>query len=64
MSESELLQRSACVHGLVGRSVGRSVGCAEESMQLSVAAQLPLKARVGGSGKGAESRATVPERWL
>ena len=59
VSESELLQRSACVHGLVGRSVGRSVGCAEESMQLNVAAQLPLKARVGGSGKGAQSRATL-----
>ena len=26
VSESELLQQSACMHGLVGRSVGRSVG--------------------------------------
>ena len=51
VSESEFLQRSACVHGLVGRSVGRSVGRAEESMQLNVAAQLPLKARVGDLGK-------------
>ena len=70
VNESEFLQRSACVHGLVGRSVGRSVGCAEEqlqspvgraeeSMQLNVAAQLPLKARVGGSGEGAQSRATL-----
>ena len=70
VNESEFLQRSACVHGLVGRSVGRSVGCAEEqlqspvgraeeSMQLNVAAQLTLKARVGGSGEGAQSRATL-----
>ena len=28
-------------------------------MQLNVAAQLPLKARVGGSGEGAQSRATL-----
>ena len=56
VDENEFLQRSACVHGLVGRSVGRSVGRAEESMQLNVAAQLPLKARVGGPG---QSRATL-----
>ena len=37
VDESKFLQRSACVHGLVGRSVGRSVGRAEESMQLNVA---------------------------
>ena len=59
VDESEFLQRSACVHGLVGRSVGRSVGRAEESMQLNVAAQLPLKARVGGPGEGAQSRAAL-----
>ena len=33
VSESELLQRSACVHGLVGRSVDRSVGRAEVQLQ-------------------------------
>ena len=78
VSESELLQQSACVHGRsVGRSVGRAegqlqspvgraegqlqspVGCAEESFQLNVAAQSPLKARVGRSRKGAQSRATL-----
>ena len=78
VSESELLQQSACVHGRsVGRSVGRAegqlqspvgraevqlqspVGCAEESLQLNVTAQSPLKARVGRSGKGAQSRATL-----
>ena len=78
VSESELLQQSACVHGRsVGWSVGRAegqlqspvgraevqlqspVGCAEESLQLNVAAQSPLKARVGKSGKGAQSRATL-----
>ena len=100
VSESELLQQSACVHGRsVGRSVGRAegqlqspvgraevqlqspvgraegqlqspvgraevqlqspVGCAEESLQLNVAAQSPLKARVGRSRKGAQSRATL-----
>ena len=35
------------------------VGCAEESLQLNVAAQSPLKARVGRSRKGAQSRATL-----
>ena len=46
----------------VGRAEGQlqsPVGCAEESLQLNVAAQSPLKARVGRSGKGAQSRATL-----
>ena len=48
MSESELLQRSACVHGLVGRSVGRSVGRAEGQLQSPVGrAEVQLRSPVG-----------------
>ena len=47
----------------VGRLVGRSVvpksSCNRRLVELNVAAQLPLKARVGGSGEGAQSRATL-----
>ena len=48
VSESELLQRSACVHGLVGRSVGRSVGRAEGQLQSPVGrAEVQLRSPVG-----------------
>ena len=48
VNESEFLQRSACVHGLVGRSVGRSVGCAEGQLQSWVGcAEGQLQSSVG-----------------
>ena len=48
VSESELLQQSACVHGLVGRSVGRSVGRAEGQLQSPVGrAEGQLQSPVG-----------------